>query len=650
MAGNIWDSYVESNARRFGVPPALVQSVIGAESGGRANAVSRAGAGGYMQLMPNTYAELAQKHGFGEDRFDPANNIGAGTSYMRQLYDKYGNWPDAIAAYNAGPGRVDRVKAGTSTMPAETQAYVPGVLKRAGMQGTDMAYGTRRTTAGMTDDEMLELSRNDAMPRPGSGGLLGVEPEKNYFDGLGGLLGKGQTPSQPPGPSLAQPPSDQASLGRMNVNSRMDELMQGLLAPQTRGPSMTPGQYQLAGAGDAVGKLAGVHDRKVGFGEILGALGGGLTRGTAAGEQAQQEQRSQQFQELGNIGKIQDYQRKEATSQRQLAAANAYADQIQSINPALAAALRDNPPLMDEVAKAQAAKTFEKNPDPTAAHQNALAMGLRPGTPEYNQYIRDATVRAGESSSTSPMKNAIAMGLQPGTAAYNDYIQKATMPAGSININNAQEKSENVAMGQELVKDYAVVREQSAAAENSLAQIEIAMRIPVTTGTTAPYLAKAGALAQALGFDRKILSQYGLGDASNAEAFTGVMNNLVISRMQAQKGPQTENDARRIEATLASLGNTPEAANFLLRTAKALARRDVDKMAFYDDYRGRNQGSLDGVGAAWRSHLSDSPLVGINPTTKQPVFYDEFVTGFRKANPNATIEDTRKVWSEKYGG
>lgn len=663
---NIWDQYVNEAANRYNVPHALVQSVLSQESGGKQNAVSSKGAGGYMQIMPDTYEELRPKHGLGPNRFDPRDNIIGGTAYMRQLYDQYGNWEDTLAAYNAGPGRLDRVKAGKSTLPTETQNYVPSVLRRAGMQGQgagttmqttqplfSLARGPGGPSNSATNAFGVSASGTNIMPGNSVTGLLTTDQDKNFYEGLGGLLGAGQTPSQPPAPrgAVEKLPTQTE---RLDVTTRMNDLMQQLLQPQTRAPGLTPGQYQLAGAGEAVGKLAGVHDRKVGFGEILGALGGGLTRGTAQAEQVEQERRGKQFEELTNIGKIQEYQTKQQTTAAKQQAAIRWAAQARASGDprliAMADAVERDYTLLDDIVKKQADQAFQKNPDPTSAHQNALAMGLRPGTPEYNQYIRDATVRSGEGSSTTATKNAIAMGLVPGTPAFNDYVQKATMPAGSVNINNAQEKSQDQAFGQELVKDYAAVRETAAASENALAQIEIAMKIPVTTGATAPWFAKAGALAESLGFDRTILAQYGLGDASNAEAFTGVMNNLVLAKMQAQKGPQTENDAKRIEATLASLGNTPDAANFLLRTAQALARRDVEKMQFYDDYRSRNNGNLDGVGTAWRSHIGNSPLVGINPKSNKPVFYSEFLSEVSKANPNASQNEIRDLWRTKYGG
>lgn len=315
---DIWNSYIESAATQYGVPPALVSSVIGAESSWRPGAegpATRSGqrAGGMMQLMPDTFAELRRKHGLGPDRFDPQTNIQAGTAYLGQLYKQFGNWPDAIAAYNAGPGRWAQVKAGKADAPRETTDYVqkvttgfgqgqgadvagyrtsyrgPGATYEAGPEFNAMldnirlngppqdrrAPGTYADATGMDPEREAELramiERERLNPPGARGSLLDVDEKNNWLSGLGGLLGEGQTASQPPGPSIS------------------------------------PLQYQLAGAGSAVGQLAGITNRRVGIGELLGALGGGLTQGAAAGLQAQRQQRedvrAEQESQFNNVYK-----------------------------------------------------------------------------------------------------------------------------------------------------------------------------------------------------------------------------------------------------------------------------------------------------------------------------------------------------------
>jgi soluble lytic murein transglycosylase-like protein len=93
----------DAAADKYGLPRLLVRSVMAAESGFQANAISPKGAIGLMQLMPQTAQEL------GVDPHDPAQNVDAGVRYLRDLLNKYdgGLWR-ALAAYSAGPGAVDK--------------------------------------------------------------------------------------------------------------------------------------------------------------------------------------------------------------------------------------------------------------------------------------------------------------------------------------------------------------------------------------------------------------------------------------------------------------------------------------------------------------------------------------------------------------
>jgi soluble lytic murein transglycosylase-like protein len=117
-----YDDLIKSAAAKYNVDPALVKAVIRAESGFRPDAVSHAGAQGLMQLMPATAAGLGAR-----DPLDPAQNIDAGTHYLRGQLDRFGGDVSlALAAYNAGPGAV--AKYGGVPPFRETQNYVKNVL------------------------------------------------------------------------------------------------------------------------------------------------------------------------------------------------------------------------------------------------------------------------------------------------------------------------------------------------------------------------------------------------------------------------------------------------------------------------------------------------------------------------------------------
>ena len=168
-----WGPYIREASGRFSVPEQWIRKVMRQESGGQQDVISWAGAMGLMQVMPDTYNELRGRYGLGDDPFDPHNNILAGTAYLKEMYDLYGA-PGFLAAYNAGPRRLDRYLNNGTPLPEETVQYVAAIAPQLGpgtvMTGPLAAYAggrgyasryaaARRTSGGCDPDAAYDPTR-----------------------------------------------------------------------------------------------------------------------------------------------------------------------------------------------------------------------------------------------------------------------------------------------------------------------------------------------------------------------------------------------------------------------------------------------------------------------------------------------------------
>ncbi len=148
----VWQPDIAAAAHRFDIPEAWIAAVMRAESGGQATMDgepirSPAGAMGLMQVMPQTYAALRARYGLGANPYAPRDNILAGAAYLRELLDRYGV-PWFLAAYNAGPARLDAFLRTGRALPAETQRYLAALAPQIG--GMSGALQAAVATTGLS--------------------------------------------------------------------------------------------------------------------------------------------------------------------------------------------------------------------------------------------------------------------------------------------------------------------------------------------------------------------------------------------------------------------------------------------------------------------------------------------------------------------
>lgn len=166
-----YDDVFEAAGKQYNVDPKLLKAMMAQESSGNPGAVSAKGATGLMQLMPATAKEMGVTN-----LNDPVQNIMGGARYMSQMLDKYGDLNTALAAYNAGPGAVD--KAGGIPKFPETQDYVRRISAK--YQGNSMAQSTLPGLPPIADSAS---AGNDPFSKLIGGSMPAAAPSAPAVDG-----------------------------------------------------------------------------------------------------------------------------------------------------------------------------------------------------------------------------------------------------------------------------------------------------------------------------------------------------------------------------------------------------------------------------------------------------------------------------------
>jgi len=265
-----------------------------------------------------------------------------------------------------------------------------------------------------------------------------------------------------------------------------------------------------------------------------------------------------------------------------------------SLKPGAKDVLRQQAASADEaVAKAQSAKATARTAEEKAAADLRLAKAEAQRA-EIQARVQAAEEKlAGGIELTPELRTAIGATKLPADQqqALLD-LAAAKAPKTALTV---QSQSEAGAYGESLSDRFTEIRKQADLANSQLANLDVAQRIlddGFKTGFGTEWKAAAASVLSTLGV--KDAEKF----ATNAQVFLAQSRNALLTKQLEQKGPQTENDAKRIDQTFVSLGNTREANKFLLAHARAMALRNRELVAFWQKYR-REKGTFDGAQEAY---------------------------------------------------
>ncbi len=188
----------EEAGREWNVDPNLLRAMAQQESGGNPRAVSKAHAQGVMQIIPSTQQALGVA-----DPTDPAQSIFGAAKYMRQLLDQFKDQKNptamAVAAYNAGPDRVNDFIAGKGALPNETQAYLPAIQANyAKLSAPPRNAGAPQPAAPPSPPQEAVPSDGDFLKSVAPQSAAPVPTDEDFLKGVGAA------PAAPPAPEPAQ--------------------------------------------------------------------------------------------------------------------------------------------------------------------------------------------------------------------------------------------------------------------------------------------------------------------------------------------------------------------------------------------------------------------------------------------------------------
>ena len=225
-----------------------------------------------------------------------------------------------------------------------------------------------------------------------------------------------------------------------------------------------------------------------------------------------------------------------------------------------------------------------------------------------------------------------------------------TKPTSIVNV-GAGEKSEQKEMGKRLATDFYETQNKGEVGRDMLFSLDkLAAMDDLDTDALAPLRLSVGQLANAVNIPDETIEKYLNIDISQGQIFIAETASMVLKIMATQKGPQTNEDRIQIQKTIADLGNTPQANRFINNSARAIARRNVDRAEFEQEHYDTT-GSAKGATKAWRKSLGGAPMISKyqKSSTGLPLFYHDFVDAVKNEPQNIDVsnKDILAAWKEQ---
>ena len=254
-----------------------------------------------------------------------------------------------------------------------------------------------------------------------------------------------------------------------------------------------------------------------------------------------------------------------------------------------------------------------------------------------------------EEKRTSLMKNLQASGLEPGSPEFQQAMrEQLDKPAGTtVTIGGEAEGHERKELAKVMARRFEKLTTDADNAESIIANLDQLDAVGVKTGALEPAKASLAAVMEGFGLDAS-----GVADVTTSQALGAVSNRMVNTVLNAAKGPQTEGDANRARKTIKSLGDDPLAGQFKSDSLRAISLRTIEQREFIE-------GMIDGGAtfsksrAAWNKFKKQTPSLSAvvkNPQTGLPVFFYQFKQNASRARPGITDKEIIEAWRGAHAG